>query len=72
LVDDKELGEKMRMTKGRFYVYYKPSFINGFESYIDKDINFSFLQAYEGVCRDEFTLHRDYVISEEFKTLLDK
>jgi hypothetical protein len=58
------------MDPGKFYVYYKPSFINGFEQYMEKDINFNFLQAYEGVCRDEFTLNPGYVNSEEFKTLL--
>lgn len=43
VVKDKEAGEKMRMEKGKFYVYYKPSFVNGFENFIDKDINFNYL-----------------------------
>lgn len=60
------------MEKGKFYVYYKPSFINGFENFIDKDIDFNYLQAFEGVCRDEFTLNPEYVNSEEFKLLLSK
>ena len=55
------------MEKGKFYAYFKPSFINGFEQYLDKDINFYYLQAYEGTCRDEFKLNSDYVNSEEFK-----
>jgi len=58
------------MEPGHFYVYYKPSFINGFEQYIEKDINFNFLQALEGVCRDDFTPNVAYLQSEEFKTLL--
>lgn len=58
------------MEPGKFYAYYKPSYINGFEGYMEKDINFDYLQAYEGVCRDEFTLNTGYVESEEFKTLL--
>lgn len=37
---------------------------------MEKDINFDFLQAFEGVCRDEFTLNPAYVESEEFKNLL--
>jgi hypothetical protein len=58
------------MEPGKFYVYYKPSFINGFEQYIEKDINFNFLQAFEGVCRDEFSPNPAYISSEEFRTLL--
>jgi len=69
-VVDNEVGKELRMEPGKFYVYYKPSFINGFEQYMEKDINFNFLQAYEGVCRDEFTLNSGYINSEEFKTLL--
>jgi hypothetical protein len=57
LVADPEVGRELRMESGKFYVYYKPSFINGFEQYMEKDINFDFLQAFEGVCRDEFTLN---------------
>ncbi len=57
LVADPEVGRELRMEPGKFYVYYKPSFINGFEQYMEKDINFDFLQAFEGVCRDEFTLN---------------
>lgn len=55
------------MTPGKFYCYYKPSFINGFEQYMDKDINFNYLQAYEGVCRDEFTINSEFIESDEFK-----
>jgi hypothetical protein len=43
VISDKELGERLGMKEGSFYVYYKPSFINGFEGYLDKDINFSYL-----------------------------
>lgn len=60
------------MEQGKFYVFYKPSFINGFEAYIEKDINFNYLQALEGVCRDEFTINTTYVDSEEFKNLLSQ
>ena len=51
------------MEKGKFYCYYKPSFINGFEMYIEKDINFPFLQALEGICRDEFSLKDEFIES---------
>ncbi len=70
VADSEKLGKELRMEAGKFYAYYKPSFINGFEAYMEKDINFDFLQAFEGVCRDEFSLHTGYVESEEFKTLL--
>jgi len=70
VVKEKELGSILRMEPGKFYVYYKPSFVNGFEQYLEKDINFNFLQAFEGVCRDEFTLNSGYIESEEFKNLL--
>lgn len=72
LVADPEIGKELRMEPGKFYVYYKPSFINGFEQYMEKDINFNFLQAFEGVCRDDFTLNPTYVESEEFKNLLSQ
>ena len=69
---DPQVGKELRMEPGKFYVYYKPSFINGFEQYMEKDINFDFLQAFEGVCRDEFTLNPAYMESEEFKNLLSQ
>ena len=37
---------------------------------MEKDINFDYLQAFEGVCRDEFVPNPTYIESEEFKTLL--
>jgi len=30
-VRDQELAEKIGMKPGKFYCYYKPSFVNGFE-----------------------------------------
>ena len=60
------------MKEGRYYCYYKPTYINGYEQYLEKDIDFNYLQAYEGVCRDEFILNDDYVLSQEFKDMLSK
>lgn len=60
------------MKEGNYYVYYKPTYINGFEQYLDKDIDFSYLQAYEGVCRDEFILNDEFVLSQTFKDALSK
>jgi hypothetical protein len=67
IVKDKELARTARMEPGKFYVYYKPSFINGFEAYMEKDINFPYLQALEGVCRDDFSLNEAFINSDEFK-----
>ena len=43
ILRDSDLAERLHMRKGKFYCYYKPSFINGFEQYLDKDINFDYL-----------------------------
>jgi len=40
------------MEPGKIYGYYRPSFVNGFEGFVDKDIYFELLQAVEGVARD--------------------
>jgi len=70
IASGEEITKQLRMEPGKFYAYYKPSFVNGFEQYMEKDINFDYLQAYEGVCRDEFTVKPTYIDSDEFKTLL--
>ena len=44
----------MNMHLGCFYKYYKPSWINGFDSPQGMDVDFNYLQAFEGICRDEF------------------
>lgn len=31
VVTDSAFAEQVRMEPGKFYVYYKPSFVNGFE-----------------------------------------
>lgn len=69
-VNDPDLAKRLNMKPGHFYCYYKPSYINGYEQYLEKDIDFSYLQAIEGVCRDEFVLNEQYVRSLEFQDLL--
>jgi hypothetical protein len=49
-----ELAKEMRMKPGVFYCYYKPSYVNGYSTFIGQNVDFPYLQAYEGVCRDEF------------------
>ncbi|CDW85809.1 UNKNOWN [Stylonychia lemnae] len=71
-INDLELAQKLNMQPGKFYCYFKPSFINGYEQYIDKDINFCYLQAYEGICRDEFQINEEKVQSEEFSNHLKR
>lgn len=53
-VCDAELASKLRMQPGVFYCYFKPSYVNGFGQFQGQDIDFPYLQAFEGVCRDEF------------------
>jgi hypothetical protein len=53
---DKELATKLKMEPGKFYGYYKPSYVNGYAQFIERDLNLNFLQAFEGVCREELTL----------------
>lgn len=31
VIKDEALSEKLNMKKGKFYCYFKPSFVNGFE-----------------------------------------
>lgn len=53
-VRDQALAQKLKMRPGVFYCYYKPSYVNGFGQFQGQDIDFPYLQAFEGVCRDEF------------------
>lgn len=39
---------------------------------MEKDIYFEYLQAYEGVARDEFSPNKEYLQSEAYKTALSK
>jgi len=48
------LADKMRMIPGVFYCFFKPTYVNGFGKISEQDIDFNYLQACEGVCRDEF------------------
>jgi hypothetical protein len=66
-VTDKELADQLKMKSGNFYCYYKPSYINGYGQYQNQDIDFPYLQAFEGVCRDEFTPNSNFILSDEFK-----
>lgn len=65
-VTDKDLATKLKLKPGIFYVYYTPSYLNGFEHMADKELNMSHLQAYEALAWDEFKLNESYIQSEEF------
>jgi hypothetical protein len=67
MVRDTELATSMRMKPGVFYCYYKPSYVNGFGQFVGQTIDFPYLQAYEGVCRDEFQPDLDFIKSETFQ-----
>lgn len=47
---DAALAEKLKLESYKFYSYYKPSYLNGFENLADKEINIHHLQAFEGLC----------------------
>lgn len=50
------------MEPGKFYGYFKPSYVSGHDQYMD--LNISFLQAIEGVFRDELTPNNEVEIKE--------
>jgi len=54
------------MKQGMYYCYYKPSFLNGFSEVVGQDIDMPFLQAFEGMCRDEFQPIAEAIFSDEF------
>lgn len=71
VITDENLAKTCRLEPNKFYAYFKPSYLNGFENLIDKDLNVEYLQAFEGICRDEFTLNHDYIASEEFMKAIE-
>lgn len=64
-VKDPELAKTLRMEPGRFYCYHKPSYINGFERYVDYDVNLEYIQAVEGACRAELAVNPQTI--EEYR-----
>lgn len=57
---DTKLAEKLKLEPFKYYSYYTPSYLNGFENLADKEINIHHLQAFEGLCRDEFIPRIEY------------
>ena len=43
IVKNSKLAEKLGMTPGKYYCYYKPSFLNGFSDKEGEDIDWSYL-----------------------------
>lgn len=60
------------MKPGTFYCYYKPSYVNGFPQFVGQDVDFNYLQAFEGVCRDEFTPISHAIFSDDYQIELEK
>ncbi len=52
-VPSKKLARKLGLKKGRFYRYYKPSFVNGYANVYG--MNAEYWQLVEAECRDELT-----------------
>lgn len=65
-IKNKELAEKLKLEKGKYYVYYNPSYLNGYENLIDKGLDMHHLQALESICRDELIPDLDYLESDSF------
>ena len=72
VVTDQKVAEKCRLQPNIYYAYFKPSYLNGYESLVGKDLNLEYLQAYEGICRDEFTVNTDFISSDEFMSQISK
>jgi hypothetical protein len=71
-VSDPQLAANLNMKPGNYYCYYKPSFLNGFSETVGQDMDMSFLQAFEGVCRDEFQPIPEAIFSEDFQQELEE
>ncbi len=72
---DQDLAKFIKMEPGKFYCYYKPTFVNGFPSDPSGSPmqNKEALQVLEGLCRNTLTvktegmsrLHPELLISEQ-------
>jgi hypothetical protein len=59
-VESDELATKLRLSPGKFYLYYKPSvLLDESRNLVMSDINFNIetIQALEGSCRNELTVN---------------
>ena len=60
------------MEPGKYYCYYKPSYLNGFREPQGTELDWPYLQAFESICRDEFTPLGEVINSETYKEELKK
>lgn len=65
-VTDEKVAKACRLQPNIFYAYFKPSCLNGHEALAGGDLDIEYLQAAEGICRDELTPKRDFISSAEF------
>lgn len=72
VITDEKLANDWKLEPQKYYAYFKPSYLNGFENLVDKDLNIEYLQAYEGICRDEFTPNFEFIQSEKFVEVIQK
>ena len=49
VVTDEEVATELAIEPGKFYVYFTPSILNGFENLVDKPLNLHHIQALEGI-----------------------
>ena len=66
------MAKFIKMEPGKFYCYYKPSFVNGFPSdpMANPMQNKEALQILEGICRDELTIKEETLTTMNPKLLI--
>lgn len=69
---DADLAQKLKMTPGTYYCYYKPSYLNGYETQPGQDMDMEYIQTIDGACRDEFVPDEVFLNSNQFKQELAK
>ena len=71
-VRDLEMAKFIKMEPGKFYCFYKPSFVNGFASDPTGNPmrNKEALQILDGICRDTLVINEDVIKSLNPKLLI--
>ena len=71
-VRDLEMAKFIKMEPGKFYCFFKPSFVNGFASDPTGNPmrNKEALQILDGICRDTLVINEDVIKSLNPKLLI--
>lgn len=54
------------MRPGNYYCYYKPTYLNGYETQPGQDMDMEYIQTIDGACRDEFSPDEAFLSSSQF------